>query len=82
MYIYVIMIYMLRLVAIGEASQVLGVSIATLRHWSPSGLPLPRLHRAAQNENSNCRWAAVSALNSNNGRTNAWNNLVKSAEIM
>ena len=52
------------------------------RHWSPSGLPLPRLHRAAQNENSNCRWAAVSDLNSNNGRTNAWNNLIKSAEIM
>ena len=52
------------------------------RHWSPSGLPLPRLHRAAQNENSNCHWAAVSDLNSNNGRTNAWNNLVKSAEIM
>ena len=51
------------------------------RHWSPSGLPLPRLHRAAQNENSNCRWAAVSDLNSNNGRMNAWNNLVKSAEL-
>ena len=52
------------------------------RHWSPSGLPLPRLHRAAQNKNSNCRRAAVSDLNLNNGRTNAWNNLVKSAEIM
>ena len=41
MYIYLIMIYMIRLVAIGEASQVLGVSIATLRRWEAAGKLIP-----------------------------------------
>ncbi len=35
------MIYMIRLVAIGEASQVLGVSIATLRRWEAAGKLIP-----------------------------------------
>ena len=39
--IYVIMIYMIRLVAIGEASQVLGVSIVTLRRWEAAGKLIP-----------------------------------------
>ena len=56
-------------------------SLASIPERSTAVYPWP-VRRAAQNENSNCRWAAVSALNSNNGRTNAWNNLVKSAEIM
>ena len=41
MYIHAIMIYMIRLVAIGEASQVLGVSIATLRRWEAAGKLIP-----------------------------------------
>ncbi len=41
MYIHVIIIYMIRLVAIGEASQVLGVSIATLRRWEAAGKLIP-----------------------------------------
>ena len=39
--IYVIMIYMIRLVAIGEASKVLGVSIVTLRRWEAAGKLIP-----------------------------------------
>ena len=39
--IYVIMIYIIRLVAIGEASQVLGVSIVTLRRWEAAGKLIP-----------------------------------------
>ena len=35
------MIYMIRLVAIGEASQVLGVSIDTLRRWEAAGKLIP-----------------------------------------
>ncbi len=35
------MIYMIRLVAIGEASQVLGVSIVTLRRWEAAGKLIP-----------------------------------------
>ena len=39
--IYVIMIYIIRLVAIGEASQALGVSIVTLRCWEAAGKLIP-----------------------------------------
>ncbi len=35
------MIYMIRLVAIGETSQILGVSIATLRRWEAAGKLIP-----------------------------------------
>ncbi len=35
------MIYIIRLVAIGEASQVLGVSIVTLRRWEAAGKLIP-----------------------------------------